>query len=555
LVDAKPVTTASGRAGDWLALLAIAAVWVGAWVAVDVRADVPVIDDWVYAWSVEHLLATGRLKVLEFSAIYPIAEAAWGALFARVAGLSFVVLRCSTVVLSVVACWSVYLTLRELNARRSTALLGALGLALHPVYFALSFTFMTEVPFIAFSSVAVYCYVCALRRDSVAPLWAGGGFAVLAFLVRPVGIVVPLAAVVALLWGLDWRRPDAWRRVFTNGSFWRPALPILTTLAVMVALQLSLPWMLGPLEWAAIRASWLRDWFSVPLVDYGRWTLTLFSIAAFPLLPLLLAFVARRRRAVHVLVAAVLWAVACRVALGEVSMPLPNWQTWSLQEISARTLIGGDVSPSLWSARMAPLVKVLGAICVAALCFACLDAWRRRSGRGEGELVVLSLGVLHLGAIHALWFYNDRYYVVLAPVLAMIAALALDANRRGRWLAAVLLVFWAGIDITGTRDMLAFNEACADAVQQLEAQGIPPSDIDAGYSQNGWRLYAHPENLPPGATRGEDVPYVTSKDAKPYRITNSPQPGTDILRVVPLKRATWQASREIYVLRATEAAK
>ena len=37
---------------------------------------------------------------------------------------------------------------------RSTSLLGALALALDPVYFALSFSFMTEVPFVSFSALA-----------------------------------------------------------------------------------------------------------------------------------------------------------------------------------------------------------------------------------------------------------------------------------------------------------------------------------------------------------------------------------------------------------------
>jgi hypothetical protein len=199
-----------------------------------------------------------------------------------------------------------------------------------------------------------------------------------------------------------------------------------------------------------------------------------------------------------------------------------------------------------------PAVKVLGAIVVAVLILASMDAWRRRFGRGEGELVVATLGVLHIGAIHALWFFNDRYYVVLAPVLAVIGALAIDGNRRGQRLAVVLLAVWAVIDVTGTRDMLGFNQAVAGAVHELEAQGIPPSEIDAGYTQNGWRLYAHPENLPPGATPEDDVPFVTSKEESPYRITNAPEPDAEILHVIPLPRATWQASRQIYVLKAKE---
>ena len=51
------------------------------------------------------------------------------------------------------------------------------------------------------------------------------------------------------------------------------------------------------------------------------------------------------------------------------------------------------------------------------------------------------------------------------PVLAVLAAAALDENGRAQCVAAALLVVWAAIGITGTRDLLAYNEACALAAQ------------------------------------------------------------------------------------------
>jgi hypothetical protein len=40
--------------------------------------EVPGVDDWTYAWSVEHFLHTGELRVLEWSAHYPLAQILWG---------------------------------------------------------------------------------------------------------------------------------------------------------------------------------------------------------------------------------------------------------------------------------------------------------------------------------------------------------------------------------------------------------------------------------------------------------------------------------------------
>jgi hypothetical protein len=272
-------------------------------------------------------------------------------------------------------------------------------------------------------------------------------------------------------------------------------------------------------------------------------------VAVFPFVPLLVAYVARWRRAIEVGAAAIVLAVVCRMALGALPMPIPHWQTWSLQDIAARAMLDGNVAPSSWSLRVVPVVKLLGLLAVGALGVIGVRDWLRWPDWRRVELVILTLALLQVVCINVLWLYNDRYYVVLAPLLAIVGARALDLDGRGKWIATAILAIWAGIAISGTRDMLAFNDACAKAARELEASGIPPWDIDAGYALNGWRLYAHPENLPPGANRRYDVPFVTSNRATHYSITNSPLPQSEVIRIVPLERASWQATRAVYVVR------
>src|SRR5262245_5709140 len=77
----------------WLAVSIIAATFAVSWFLVGAAANVPVIDDWVYAWAVEDFFKTHRLHTLQISAIYPIAQTIWGILFTSVAGFSFAVLR------------------------------------------------------------------------------------------------------------------------------------------------------------------------------------------------------------------------------------------------------------------------------------------------------------------------------------------------------------------------------------------------------------------------------------------------------------------------------
>ncbi len=357
-----------------------------------------------------------------------------------------------------------------------------------------------------------------------------------AFLTRPIGIVLPLALLPALVGSRDWRT-----------MLRRSVTPLLITLIVMGALQVEMPRTLGLLGWAAIRQDYLRWWFMVPITDYLRWNVEVPFVLAFPFAPLLLAYAVRWRHAAETGAAAIILAIVCRGAFGHVVMPLPDGQTWSLRDIAARSMLDGNVAASSWSLRVTPLVELLGLLTVGALVVIGLRRYLQRTNRSER--VVFALVLLQVVCINALWLYNDRYYVVFAPLLAIVGAQALDRDNLGQGVAAALLIVWAGIAISGTRDMLAFNDTCARVAGELEASGIPPWDIDAGYPLDGWRLYAHPEQLPPGADRQSDVPFVTSNRPTHYSITNSPLPQSEVLRIVPLEHASWQATRVLYVVR------
>ena len=86
--------------GDLWALGIITAIALMTALLASVPVEVPIIDDWTYAWSVEHFLRTGDLRMLEWSAHYPLAQILWGALFSWLLGFSLAALRLSTLVLA-----------------------------------------------------------------------------------------------------------------------------------------------------------------------------------------------------------------------------------------------------------------------------------------------------------------------------------------------------------------------------------------------------------------------------------------------------------------------
>jgi 4-amino-4-deoxy-L-arabinose transferase-like glycosyltransferase len=151
-------------------------------------ANVPFHDDWTYAWSVEHLLKTGQLQVLDWSIHYPFAQILWGALFCLPFGFSFSALRVSTVVLAWLGAVALYGTLRELGRARSVSLIATLVLIANPVFFVLSFSFMTDVPFVSVSNIAFFFILRGLHRRSSLELWLGCAFGACAFFIRQIAI-------------------------------------------------------------------------------------------------------------------------------------------------------------------------------------------------------------------------------------------------------------------------------------------------------------------------------------------------------------------------------
>lgn len=525
------------RDQKWWPFVVIAAPFAIGWLLVAPWQNVPVIDDWAYAWSVEHLLQTGRLVVSDRSSIYPIVQILWGSLFARLdGGFSFGILRLSTVGLAFAGCCAFFLTLLELGLSRAVSLIGALTLAVYPAYFVLSFTFMTDVPFVALSTMAVYFYVAGVHRERASLLWWGSAFALLAFLVRQVGIVLPFAAVAA-----------ADRRVLARAAIRRFWLPVLAGGVAIAVTWLALPHLLGGLPVIHRREENATALTLLPAGDYLSWNIELVCIVAFPWATMLICPLLGWRRLLMTMGIAALLLVVAWLAVGTIPIPLASENTWAVQDLAMRSnLIGGDLPASGWVARVTPLLKGLGALLVGSL-IAGIPRLRQTDWRA-GRIVV-AFALLNAIVINVLWVYYDRYYLILAPAAGYVAAAGMLGPRVPRWPAWPVLAFWASLAIPGTRAVLATNAVVADMTRQLEQQGIRPIDIDAGYTSNAWRLYTHPENLPPGADPHTDVPSVSDEIDTRYAIVTQPMPNDEILKTADMPSAWWQLKAHLYLVR------
>jgi 4-amino-4-deoxy-L-arabinose transferase-like glycosyltransferase len=178
-----------------------------------------------------------------------LAHVAWGTLFCLPAGFSFAALNLSTFVLSLVAALATYLALREtwtwhhcrgevasppsgIGGGETPPLLATLVLVVNPAFVLLSYAFMTDVPFLAWYTLSVWCDLRGLRRGDWRWLALGSAFAALAVLIRQNGIVLPAALGAYLLWQwLRRQRRFPWREGVAALALPAGALLALTALS------------------------------------------------------------------------------------------------------------------------------------------------------------------------------------------------------------------------------------------------------------------------------------------------------------------------------------
>jgi len=547
---------------EWRALLILALWFVAVAMAIGVYRNIPVIDDWTYAWSVERLIHDGRIEVLDWSAVYPLAHSLWGAAWSLVLGFSFTTLRLSTLALSLLATCALYLILRELEARPRIALLGALTVAANPVFLLLSSSFMTDVPFVASTLMALLCYTRAMSRGQIHLVWWGGAWACLALLDRQVAIVTPLAALPLLM-------------SHPRGEPKRSAvlLALGTTGVAMLVCSLVMMSLVKPTGEMVKLVDRLQYVLSIPVARYLTTNLYILSTMAFYALPALLAMATVRSlwRRPALFVVTLSLAAIMLVFAGEIPVPLRPGNTWTLAEVGgSRGLVNGQLPPL----DMTTIEIVLRGAGLLAFGLALMSliwpeghaahgartafAWRpvvhrllvaAKTIAMTPRMPLVIYLIAYLLIANVLWFYNDRYLIVALPVLV---ALALGGRQHGAEvprLAWIAVAIFATVAVVGTRDALRFNQGLRDSWQALVDSGVRPSDIDAGYAWNGWWLYAHPENLAKGMTV-QDVPWITTERRSTYILSTSALAGYDVAREVAwTDDAPWPGPDRLLVLK------
>ncbi|MBW8326003.1 MAG: glycosyltransferase family 39 protein [Prolixibacteraceae bacterium] len=174
-------------------------IWVSAIVIINPLGEFPLNDDWAYRLYVYHLSHEGELILSNWPAMTLIAQVLWGAIVTSIFGFSFTVLRFSTLFIGLFTAILFYKILINTTSNKTTSLAGALLFMFSPLFFASSYTFMTEVYFLFAINLSLFFFFKFYRCEKIIFLLAGSFFVLVSSLIRQPGVAVGAAFAIIYL--------------------------------------------------------------------------------------------------------------------------------------------------------------------------------------------------------------------------------------------------------------------------------------------------------------------------------------------------------------------
>lgn len=510
----------------WGPPLLLTAIWTLLIVVANPVGDFPINDDWAYGASVRDLIAGRGFHFPSWSAASLVTNVLWGALFC-VFGFSFTALRASTLTLGLVGILGTYGAARELGASKAHAFLLALTLLATPLYFGLSNSFLSDVPFVAELVIGLWLFSRGMRTGSAA-MFAGAIFiAVWAVLTRQAALAMPVVfGLAALGQRTDRKRNLAW-------AFGALVL-------VFGALRLFERWLKASGQMPPVYGKQTKE-LAAAFAERGasvafdlitrNGTVVYVGFFALPMV-LLVAWELGRSagRKQQVLAAVVALGYAHRVVhdlRGRVFPLFGNclvnfgWGPVTLADV----IYSGAKPPQAPYAllRAVTWVGVVGVgLLVFVLVLAVLRLLWRRAEIASPALLTMALGFAALYWLAMPLFYWDRYLVLFVPLIALICASI--KLPRITWLpaaasvAVIALQLW--FSLAAVRDYLTWNRARWRALDDLTKQrGISPDEIDGGFEFGGLHRYPKPPSPGKSTWWVKDDRYLVALTERPgYRV-------------------------------------
>jgi hypothetical protein len=496
-------------------LSALIILWVLMAFFVNPWGNFPLDDDWIYGKAVQSIIEEKNFTLSGGnSSANLVVQAFLGALFCLPFGFSFTALRFCTLFLGLIGILATYSLLRQVKASQSLAFLGALLIALNPIYFGLSNTFMTDVPFFALATLSLYLLVRGFEKNSRSETVSGLLLSYFSILIRQNGITIPFAFSCAYLVKKGLTKKSIITAIFTT------ILGLLVHFSYQEWLELTNRTTPGYNLHVnrLIKIILSGDILSLIPRLIDNTFVALIYLGLF-LSPLLIFLFLKRLKSIPLsqkkltllfttstFLALIIWLLRMK------GRPMP---------LSKNILVNFGIGPltlhdtyilklnlpltSIYLKIVWLILTVIGVIgaCLLIYYLSLLTLKFVLRSQQPQWIEKKWFYVLVVAAILSFYLplgiegYFDRYLLFLLPLLMMAVVICSPHTRqfymslKGGAVTLLIMLVCGVFTLGSTHDYLSWNRIRWQALNELTQESqILPNDIDGGYEFNGWYLYS-----------------------------------------------------------------
>jgi len=526
----------------------IAFLWFAAIVFVNPVGDFPLNDDWAYAKTVKSFIDRGQFEFNDPSMTL-IGHVLLGIVFCKIFGFSFTVLRLYVLLSGLIGLFFSFLILKKISSSVQIALVGTLILLFNPVFFQVSFSYMTDVPFFCFCCITIYYNLKYIESGKTSDFIAATLAAFMATLIRQPGILIPFSFIIVYFF--DKNRNN---KVLISISS-----QFVLSVVVMLFYELYLKYQLGyPRNSVNVNANFLQRIIYQPIVYAERLFLYTMASAVYlglfisPLCSSIIRLIKKElllKKTIQLVAAAMLISILVVVFYFELheGKRIPFMKgciitNFGLGSILLRynfnllfqmPIIFWDVLMVLGFFSMLLFISL-----VVLVLYKCYAEKNRPDAIFLFPVVFIAL---YLPIIIGVSFF-DRY-LILPLFLLLFLFSAIDSKEmysaKLNIIYPIVIVTFALFSVLGTKDYLSANRARWQALNELtNVKKISPESIDGGYEFNGWYNY--------GKTRNLKNLFTLYKDD--YLVALVPENGYHIIARYPYQRFIPYRKEDILVL-------
>lgn len=450
-------------------------------------------DDWVHTDTIRHWVETGEFRMLPFAGPTFYVPILYGSLLVKLFGFSFSLLRISTLAITLALLLLYYALLNKITKNPLWSFISVLLLWFNPIFYNLTFTFMSDVPALFLFIAALYCYWRGFDEQKPALIFIGSLISITGFYTRQTNILLFAASGIFAL--------TQTKHIHFRNILWSFGVPLVIGIAIYIFLMknnllpqgTALHILNNPVEIGRHALWWI--WYSIVYVGFF-------------VMPIFFGWITKNYKTIKlknwiVPALAVIIALILRQTL-HVQFP------YILNIINVNGLgpmhnvLNGSLLPVL-SSKVWAIVTLLSAASGAWFFTRILSPLPRGESKGGEYLFNIFNIFLVLYLIPILLFESfDRYYLPLFVVATIIVLNKIkeEHNSVQLFCASLVILLFAIFSISQTQFYLNWNKARWNmATRILNETKLEPHHIDGGYEWDGWHAYwsAHDSGLKNGA--------------------------------------------------------